>query len=85
MVGIRKIQRRVQQGAPRVAHQVTNPTGIHEDLGSVPGLSQWVWDHVTFQNLSVFLCKMEEVEWVSAGCFLSFLGALGMPVRHWTS
>ena len=46
MVGIRKIQRRVQQGAPRVAHQVTNPTGIHEDVGSVPGLSQWVKDPV---------------------------------------
>ena len=27
-----------------MAHQVKNPTSIHEDAGSTPGLTQWVKD-----------------------------------------
>ena len=27
-----------------MAQQVTNPVSIHEDVGSIPGLSQWVKD-----------------------------------------
>ena len=32
------------RGLPVVAQQVTNPTSIHEDVGSMPGLAQWVKD-----------------------------------------
>ena len=31
-------------GVPVVAHRLTNPTSIHEDVGSIPDLSQWVKD-----------------------------------------
>ena len=31
-------------GIPIVAQHITNPNIIHEDEGSIPGLSQWVKD-----------------------------------------
>ena len=32
------------QGLPNVAEWVKNPTSIYEDVGSIPGLVQWVKD-----------------------------------------
>ena len=29
---------------PTIAQRLTNPTSIHENLGSIPGLAQWVED-----------------------------------------
>ena len=37
-------QSRCCQGVPVVAQWIKNPTGIHEDVDSIPGLVQWVKD-----------------------------------------
>ena len=38
--------KKVKVGVPFVAQQLTNPTRIHEDEGSLPGFAQWVKDLV---------------------------------------
>ena len=34
----------IGMGVPTVVQWVRNPTSIHEDVGSIPGPSQWVMD-----------------------------------------
>ena len=36
-------------GIPVVAHQVKNLTSTHEDVGSIPGLTQWVKEPASLQ------------------------------------
>ena len=38
-----------------MAHGVKNLTGIHKDVGLIPGLNQWVKDLVLLQSLDLAL------------------------------
>ena len=39
---IRKKKKKERNGVPIVAQWVKNLTSVHEDVGSTPGLPQWV-------------------------------------------
>ena len=41
---LREVESRTIPGVPVVAQRLTNPTGIREDSGPIPGLAQWVKD-----------------------------------------
>ena len=43
-VEVRKHQEEKEKGVPIVTQGLTNPTSIHEDVSSIPGLAQWVKD-----------------------------------------
>ena len=43
---VTKETKNYKKGVPVVAQQLTNLTRIHEDVGSIPGLVQWVKDLV---------------------------------------
>ena len=42
--GSLKKKKNLKVGVPIVAQWLTSPTSIHEDMGSIPGLAQWVRD-----------------------------------------
>ena len=45
-IGIYKLKQEVKHGVPVVAQWLTNLTSIHEHVGLIPALTQWVKDLV---------------------------------------
>ena len=36
--------KKINTGVPIAAQWLTNPSSIHEDMGSIPGFAQWIKD-----------------------------------------
>ena len=53
-----------KSGSPRCGEAETNPAGLDEDAGSIPGLTQWVADLV----LLWAVVWVTDVAWICCGC-----------------
>ena len=66
-------------GVSAVAQWVTNPTSIHEDLGSIPGLTQWV----KFLALLQAVVQVTDEAWIPHCCGCGIGRQLQLQFDFW--